>query len=287
MGIDVATLVQASVRAGRVRAVCGWVPAKGTRTFVDGATFWQEFQAYLRQRGDRALEISNGMSKASLRGLLRATLGRPTSLRVADLFLRRPESFVRLARRTPFWPSQDQEEIVSLLELLRERAPRSVLEIGTATGGTLYLFARVAAADATLVTVDIDQKCNPQLLRSFARKAQRLHSILGDSTAGGTVAAVHALLPQGVDFLFLDGDHSYEGVRSDFDQYRPLVRPGGMIALHDIVEDNTTRHGVATGGYSGGVPRFWREVRDRFVHREFVKDPRQDGLGIGVVFTPS
>lgn len=36
-----------------------------------------------------------------------------------------------------------------------------------------------------------------------------------------------------IDFLFIDGDHSVEGVRSDWDNYSPFVRSGGIIAFHD------------------------------------------------------
>ena len=37
------------------------------------------------------------------------------------------------------------------------------------------------------------------------------------------------------DFLFIDGDHTVEGVTKDFLLYRPLVRKGGVIAFHDIL----------------------------------------------------
>lgn len=36
-----------------------------------------------------------------------------------------------------------------------------------------------------------------------------------------------------VDLLFVDGDHSYEGVLADVDRYWPTVRPGGFMVLHD------------------------------------------------------
>jgi predicted O-methyltransferase YrrM len=35
------------------------------------------------------------------------------------------------------------------------------------------------------------------------------------------------------DFLFIDGDYTYEGVKRDL-MYSPLVREGGIIAFHDI-----------------------------------------------------
>jgi predicted O-methyltransferase YrrM len=84
-------------------------------------------------------------------------------------------------------------------------------------------------------------------------------------------AVISALDGAPLDLLFLDGDHSADGVRRDFDMYAPLVRPGGIIALHDIDGD-------------GGVPALWRAERARGRRIEFVDriHPPQ-GLGIGVL----
>jgi predicted O-methyltransferase YrrM len=89
---------------------------------------------------------------------------------------------------------------------------------------------------------------------------------------------------QSVDFLFIDGDHSYNGVKADFDLYAPLVRRGGMIALHDIVADHRTRFGRDTGCYAGEVYRYWAELKARYRTDELIQDPEQDGFGIGVVY---
>jgi predicted O-methyltransferase YrrM len=35
------------------------------------------------------------------------------------------------------------------------------------------------------------------------------------------------------DLIFIDGDHSYEGLTDDWKAWSPLVRPGGAVALHD------------------------------------------------------
>lgn len=62
-----------------------------------------------------------------------------------------------------------------------------------------------------------------------------------------------------VDPLFVDGDHTYVGARSDYEMYGPLVRDGGIVAFHDIVP------GLESA--VGGVPRFWRGVRPSDVER--------------------
>jgi predicted O-methyltransferase YrrM len=91
------------------------------------------------------------------------------------------------------------------------------------------------------------------------------------------------LAGQPVDFLFIDGDHSYAGVKADFELYAPLVRKGGIIALHDIVADHRTRFGRDTGCYAGEVHQFWSELKSTHQVEELIDDPAQDGFGIGVV----
>ncbi len=36
-----------------------------------------------------------------------------------------------------------------------------------------------------------------------------------------------------IDLLFIDGDHSYEGVKKDWDVYSPFLRSGSIIVMHD------------------------------------------------------
>jgi hypothetical protein len=60
-------------------------------------------------------------------------------------------------------------------------------------------------------------------------------------------------LPQGItiDYLHIDADHHYDGVRQDWDLYQPLVAPRGIISLHDTVNYREPC----------GVPRLVEEIR--------------------------
>jgi Methyltransferase domain len=40
-----------------------------------------------------------------------------------------------------------------------------------------------------------------------------------------------------IDYLFIDGDHSYEAVKRDFDQWSGHVVAGGTLAFHDALMD--------------------------------------------------
>jgi predicted O-methyltransferase YrrM len=86
-----------------------------------------------------------------------------------------------------------------------------------------------------------------------------------------------------LDFLFIDGDHRYEGAKADFELYSPLVRPGGLIAFHDICPDHKTLYGTDTGCYAGEVYRLWAELKPRFKTEELIENAGQDGFGIGII----
>jgi predicted O-methyltransferase YrrM len=184
-------------------------------------------------------------------------------------------------------PSQIRYEIRQLLEVLRRVDPRYVLEIGTAGGGTLFLLCRVACDDATIISIDLPDgypDYRVPLYMSFGKPGQRIFLVREDSHNYETLVRVkHILGGELLDFLFIDGDHTYEGVKKDFEMYGPLVRRGGFIAFHDIVPDYYTRYGVKTASYTGGVPRFWNEIRESYDYIEIVEDWGQDGYGIGVI----
>lgn len=55
---------------------------------------------------------------------------------------------------------------------------------------------------------------------------------------------------QQIDVLLIDGDHSYEGVKADYDRFMPFVKRGGLILMHDV-----------TWAHKGVVKFFWDEVK--------------------------
>ena len=181
-------------------------------------------------------------------------------------------------------PGQVPSEIEGLLTELATKKPRIVLEIGTYRGGTLFLLSRVASDDARLISVDLPggqfgggypSWKNP-LYESFARGSQQIRLIRGDSHLRMTKEAAAGLTDGGkVDFLFIDGDHTYEGVKSDFELYSGLVAKGGMVAFHDITP-HTTVPGV-------GVHRYWDEIKGSYDSHEIVADRAQGWAGIGII----
>jgi predicted O-methyltransferase YrrM len=71
----------------------------------------------------------------------------------------------------------------------------------------------------------------------------------------------HAQRWQGaVDLLFLDGDHSYAAVKQDFADWAPRLRPGGLLAMHDVVHDVHDGPRRVAAESVHGDPR-WTDVR--------------------------
>jgi predicted O-methyltransferase YrrM len=182
-------------------------------------------------------------------------------------------------------PGQVKEEIIGLLKILAKRRPKVILEIGTAGGGTLFLFARTSSPEGVIMSVDLlggrfgggYPEWRVPFYKSFATHQQKMFLIRGDSHALSTLDTVKTFLEERrLDFLFIDGDHTYEGVKMDFEMYSKLVGKGGIIGFHDIVPGPPEN--------VGGVPRFWNEIKRDFEHIEIVKNWNQNGYGIGVVY---
>jgi len=189
-------------------------------------------------------------------------------------------------------PIQICSEIRALCEIVRQYRARTMLEIGTERGGTFFLFSRVAAPDASLVSVDLPRTDLKPWRRSLfaylGKKGQNVFAIEGDSHATSTLERVHRVLGgRKLDFLFIDGDHSYEGVKQDFENYIGSLNDEGIVAFHDINPDYRTRFGKPTGVCAGEVYRFWAEVKMKYSYAEFIDNPGQDGFGIGVLFVGS
>jgi predicted O-methyltransferase YrrM len=62
-----------------------------------------------------------------------------------------------------------------------------------------------------------------------------------------------------IDFLFIDGDHSYAGVKSDFESFAPWLTPNALVAFHDSGWQDTTR--IEGFTQEMGVPKYLEELR--------------------------
>lgn len=181
----------------------------------------------------------------------------------------------------PLAPLQIRSELYSWADEVARLQPGNAMEIGSLNGGTLFLLCRLAAPHARVISVDKYRGrlggVRKVIYHAFTRNGQRLHVMHGDSHSDRTRSRVVGKLGSAkLDFLFIDGDHSYAGVKRDFEMYSPLVRPDGVIAFHDIVA-----HPPEAQCH---VKEFWDEVKLRYRYREIIDAPRQEWAGIGLLY---
>jgi predicted O-methyltransferase YrrM len=185
-------------------------------------------------------------------------------------------------------PMQITFEVMELLKRIEVRQPKTILEIGTARGGTLFLFTRAAHREAYLVSLDLPNgqfggelvthpSLREMILPRMALPRQTMHFLRGNSHIDETYQATMAVLAgRNLDVLFIDGDHSYDGVKADFEMYKPVVSREGIVAFHDVAQ-----HSKNSGCE---VSEFWSEVKHSYRHEEIIENSDQGWAGVGILY---
>jgi predicted O-methyltransferase YrrM len=129
------------------------------------------------------------------------------------------------------------DEAAFLHRLVRDTQSETVVEIGRFRGGSTVIIA-AALQRGVLHSYDIeirqgrdgaelDRQLTGVLERYGLADRVRLH--VADSRSAEPP-------PEPIDILFVDGDHSEEGVRADFEHWAPHLGPGGHLLFHDAVD---------------------------------------------------
>lgn len=152
----------------------------------------------------------------------------------------------------------------------------TIVEIGSYRGKSCVMLAKGALADppATgvqphVTAIDPHQTADDNGATNYNDEDERVfydtikrHNV--DHVVTHLVKMSHDARPdwpddKHIDFLWIDGDHSYEGCKTDLEDWAPLVRPGGSLACHDYT-------------HRDGVKRAFDEFIDR--HPEWTPGPR-------------
>lgn len=198
------------------------------------------------------------------------------------------EKIAREALDAPFRAQQKWTELRALLAIVDSRQPKNILEVGVYKGGTLRAWTNVVSPDAQIIGLDLPggpygggftEEELPEI-ESLAQFNQKITLIAKDSHDKKTVKEIAKFAP--FDFIFIDADHTYEGAKTDFDNYMPLLAEGGIMALHDVVQHGKHHPGV-------NVHLLWAEIKDKYPHTvEFIDHDYPSDWnpwgGIGVVY---
>jgi predicted O-methyltransferase YrrM len=128
----------------------------------------------------------------------------------------------------------NDQELARLADYAKGR--KLALEIGTHMGVSAAIIAKALATGGKLFCVDpwdpVNGKENPCLSickRELERQGVSSNVVL----VHGMSYDVEQSLPATFDFIFVDGDHTYEGLRRDWEIVLRRLAPGGVVCLHD------------------------------------------------------
>jgi len=147
---------------------------------------------------------------------------------------------------------QKKEEWFELSKIIKKSSKKdNVLEIGSLSGGTSYYFSKTFK---NVVAIDMNK---------VDKLEENCTAIIGDSHSQEVVNKVREL---GIkfDLIFIDGDHSYEGVKQDFLYYKEFLSEEGMIVFHDIISSDYH------AGANCFVSLLWQEITKEYQFKEIL-----------------
>ena len=145
---------------------------------------------------------------------------------------------------------QVYEEITTFGYWLKGFQANNILEIGF-KGSSFHIMSQLSTGKKAAV----DYEDNGRTIWShYMMYDEDFKLFIADSQTEETRDKVKEFCPK-YDLIFIDGDHSYEGVRRDFELYQELLSPRGYIVFHDIDPDHIFRDGVG-----GQVYKFWQDL---------------------------
>lgn len=172
-------------------------------------------------------------------------------------------------------------EAAYLFRIVRSLGAATIVEIGRFQGGSTTIIATAMAPGSTLYSYDTHLRRTEtytgadmdrallETLRRYGRDVG-VRLLLEDSASAALVGPC--------DLIFVDGDHTYSGVRTDYEHWRDALRPGGHLLFHDAAFDGILSTGegdsvrlVAEIERDDGRWFERREGADSLVH--FVRTP--------------
>jgi predicted O-methyltransferase YrrM len=168
----------------------------------------------------------------------------------------------------------------SLRQLLPETPPPlRFIEIGSFAGSSLFLNCRaLKRSHPQIEGFAIDPGLHPQLqqvLQQFPDEVTHLKMFSHQA-----VSQLQQLCDRDGNlppFIFVDGDHTYEGVRKDIVDYFPLLAPGGIMIFHDYLpplnDENREAILFHHGGKEPGIGQACQELMENEYSCEPIEIP--------------
>ena len=167
---------------------------------------------------------------------------------------------------------QKENELYWLIDELIKNEVKTLLSIGLCDGGSEWHIARIyREKDFDIEITGIDVLRRPGLKKNIqdiiSTWKQSFRFIHGSSNSAEVISQLGRY-----DAVWIDGDHSYEGVKKDFELALNVANK--MIAFHDIIDCDYNR---IKGTY---VSKLWLEIKDSGYHTRELAGTNWGGIGI-------
>ena len=156
---------------------------------------------------------------------------------------------------------QVPEEYVNLLWFLKGLGAKKYLSVGIGKGGSFMVETYIQESLEKSVAVDNSSYWNDDQRYGILGKVAWLKRNAGCEIEFHDMDSVAFLsgCQEKFDAIFIDGDHTYEGVKNDYLNALPLLNEGGVMIFHDINSSGCP-----------GVVGLWNEIKNyeciEFVH---------------------
>ncbi|HYC34328.1 MAG TPA: class I SAM-dependent methyltransferase [Candidatus Paceibacterota bacterium] len=170
-------------------------------------------------------------------------------------------------------PAKLIDEEVKALQTYAAKSKGDLVEIGCAYGASTLALLISKKLESKLTSIDPFIKDSMGEFQADEEECrQKVSKALRDIGLGDTINSWE-LVPDysfnhvkeftsPIGFIFIDGDHTYEAVKQDFEEWFPLVEKSGYIAFHDSARPIDATHDKWENGWPG-PSRLVREIRER------------------------
>ena len=177
-------------------------------------------------------------------------------------------------------------EIENLQLTVNNHKPKVIVEIGTANGGTIGRWFEIPEVE-TVISIDhpfgihggqgYEERTYviSDILEQANKCKKEFYAINGDSKDSYIINRLEEILDgRKVDFLFIDGDHTYNGVKYDFIYYNKFLHGNSIVGFHDIIDSQFHKE------YGCFVSDFWNELKENYEYKEFIHTNTLDKVSI-------
>lgn len=172
-------------------------------------------------------------------------------------------------------PSQSVSELSEAIEFIHAHKANveNILEIGVHRGGSFKVW-RDAFNPDKLLGIDIHMSGIQEIVDEIKDSSKYKILVPEDSHSPVVMQKVKDFFGDSkLDLLFIDGDHTLEGAKQDFMNYKSMVNYAGFIIFHDIKIKDREDMGVHT---------LWNQIKNQYTYREFYH-PEESGTGTGLL----